>query len=93
MHARFEMLIEHRAPHQLEAWKADAVRLARRFQSLKIQVQTLDDIKDIPMYGQLTGACMNCQFADFCAVGRPVAVGQTMLRYDPWQPYEHAFAP
>lgn len=91
LHARFDMLIEHRAPHQLEAWKADAIRLARKFQSLRLEVQGLDDIKDVPMYGQLTNACSLCQFADFCAVGRPVSVGQSMLVHDVWSPYDHAF--
>lgn len=93
LHARFDMLIEHRAPHQLEAWREDAVRLARRFASLRAQVADLADVRAIPTYGQLTGACINCQFADFCAVGRPVEVGRAMLRYEPWSPFAHAFGP
>jgi len=92
LHAKFEMLIEHRAPHQTAAWREDAVRLARRFKALKATVTDLEDIKDVPTFGQLTGACILCQFADFCAVGRPVAAGRAMLRYEPWSPYEHAFS-
>lgn len=91
-HAKFDMLIEHRAPHQLEAWRQDAIRLARRFQSLKQQVQSLDDIANVPMFGQLTGACTMCQFADWCRVGRPVSTGSSMFEYDMWEPYKHALA-
>ncbi len=93
LHARFEMLIEHRAPHQLEAWKRDAITLARRFKDLKSRVVDLADIKgqDISMYGQLNGGCNLCQFADYCAVGRPETTGRAMLVHEPWSPYEHAF--
>lgn len=92
-HARFELLIEHRAPHQLEAWKADAITLARRFKDLKNRVTTLEDVagQSIPMFGQLNGGCGLCQFADYCAVGRPISVGKSMLVYEPWSPYAHAF--
>ena len=93
LHARFDMLIEHRAPHQLAAWQRDAIRLARRFQSLKLQVSELEHVNDQPQYGQVTGACSLCQFADYCAVGRPVATGKAILTYDPWSPFEHAFQP
>lgn len=94
LHARFDMLIEHRAPHQLEAWKADAVKLARRFRSLKEQVGSLEDVLNVPMTGQfVNGACGFCAFNDFCAVGRPPATGRLMFSYEPWSPFDHAFSP
>jgi len=86
MHAKFDMLIEHRAPHQLESWRQDAIRLARRYQSLKAQVQAIDDITEVPMYGQLNGACNLCAFADWCRVGRPIAAANAMMEYEPWEP-------
>lgn len=89
-HAKFDMLIEHRAPHQLEAWKADAIRLARQFQAMKAEIKTIEDIAKVPMFGQLTGACTLCQFADWCRVGRPMAAGKAMLAHEPWEPYKHA---
>lgn len=94
-HAKFEMLIEHRAPHQLESWKRDAIKLARKFKALKAMVSDLSDLEkqSIAQTGQLTGACMYCQFADFCAVGRPVAIGQSLMRYEPWSPFDHALTP
>ena len=90
LHARFDMLIEHRAPHQLDAWKRDAIRLARKFQSLKLRIQSLGQIDDVGQYGQLNGACTLCQFADYCAVGRPASMG-SVLTYNPWSPYDRAF--
>lgn len=94
LHAKFDMLIEHRAPHQLEAWKSDAVKLARRFRSLKEQVGSLEDVSEVAaMTGQFTNACGFCQFVDYCAVGRPPATGRLMFNHEPWSPYDHAFAP
>jgi hypothetical protein len=92
-HARFDMLIEHRAPHQLETWKRNAIKLARKFKALKLQADSLADIADVTMFGQLNGACSLCQFADFCAVGRPITTGEAILTYQPWSPYAHAFQP
>lgn len=92
-HARFDMLVEQRAPHQLTAWRDDAIRLARQFQALKAAVPTAEAVPNMPMQGQFTGACTWCQFRDFCGVGRPPAMTSTIMRYDPWSPYEHATAP
>lgn len=92
LHARFDLLIEHRAPHQLAAWADAARRLARRYADLCLRVGDLKDIATVPMLGQFTGACIECQFADFCSVGRPLQAGEAMLRHEPWSPFEHAFA-
>lgn len=91
LHARFDLLIEHRAPHQTAEWLQTARQLARRYADLVLRVSDLKSIADVRMRGQFNGACELCQFAPFCAVGRPVSVGETLMRFDPWSPYEHAF--
>jgi hypothetical protein len=92
LHCTADLVIEHRAPHQTAAWHESAVRLARRYAHLVAQVGSLNDISPVPMVGQFTGACVDCQFSGYCAVGRPQSVAEAIMRYDPWSPFDHAFA-
>lgn len=88
-HARTEMLIELRSPHELEEWRKTALHLARKFRDLCRMVPTLADLHKVRMQGQFTGACSDCQFNDFCRRGRPIAAANAMLRLEPWSPWDH----
>lgn len=92
-HARFEVLVTQRPPHLQEEWKATALSLARRYAQIRETVKSVKDIGKVRAEGQFTGACANCQFRVYCGEGRPIQAVRvdTLLRVEPWEPYEHAF--
>lgn len=77
-----------RTEEQFDEWKRTALMLARKYKEL---THLYTDIRHIPyvrMTGTFSGACRLCDFYDFCSVGRPVDSIPTMLRHDPWRPFE-----
>ena len=76
MHAEMELFPVSRTPQQIEAWRANAIQLARRYRARLERVRTAADLPMVPMEGQFAqggGVCRQCIAADFCALGRPAA--------------------
>lgn len=83
-----------RSDAQLEVWRDDAIRLARRFRELRALVPLdgapprVDRVHAVGMQGQWTGKCGFCDFKQWCRNGRQPAEVPTLLAWDPWQPFE-----
>lgn len=89
LHANSDLLIVHRTPEQIEAWKENALALARRFARLIKAFPTLDYMEFVPQEGWFNGLCGQCGFFDFCKTGRR---NMGMLVYDPWNPLDSSGA-
>lgn len=78
-----------RSAHEIETWERTAVRLAKRFLVLRARVKTAEDVRTLPMEGRFTRACRNCQFRDWCRMGRPKGAMKSFLHH-PWDPIARA---
>lgn len=88
LHVNTALVVTQRTPEQIKAWKRSALHLAGRFQVMKELYESPDELAKAPMEGTFTGACTYCEFKDFCRVGRPTNMLDSMLRHEPWKPYE-----
>ena len=90
MHAEMELFPVTRTPQQIEAWRVNAIALARRYRARLERVRTAADLPMVPMEGQFAqggGVCRQCMAADFCALGRPAAFVDSMFeRAGVWDP-------
>lgn len=86
MHMRSELLIYTRTPDQLEQWRQDAIRLAKRYRELCLTPDA--SLTSVPMEGTFHDACGFCNFSRFCDAGRPVHYIDAMLVNQPWRPFE-----
>ena len=90
MHAEMELFPVTRTPQQIEAWRVNAIALARRYRARLERVRTAADLPMVPMEGQFAqggGVCRQCVAADFCALGRPAAFVDSMFeRAGVWDP-------
>lgn len=78
-HRRVEVL---RTEGQLELWKQDAVRLARRYVRVLEVYGTEETMRLAPQEGLFLGmACQYCDLQEYCYYGRPEdAVGRLLVR-------------
>jgi len=91
LHVNAMLVVTQRSPKQIADWKATATMLAGRFQVMREQYgSTTDALAKAPMEGTFTGACQYCEFKDFCRTGRQVNMMKSMLKHEPWAPYETA---
>lgn len=90
LHAKFEMRVEPRAPHQLAAWRTEAERLAHTFKALTESVADAEGLASLSYRGLFNGTCSDCAYRDFCAMGRPAPYLATMTTHQEWKPLEHA---
>ena len=90
MHAEMELFPVTRTPQQIDAWRVNAIALARRYRARLERVRTAADLPMVPMEGQFAqggGVCRQCMAADFCALGRPAAFVDSMFeRAGVWDP-------
>lgn len=89
MHMNTQLLIYTRTATQLEQWRQDAIKLARRYRDLARNVKSLSDLTSVSMDGTFAGACGFCEFAKFCQAERSPSLEPSMLIYNPWQPFSH----
>lgn len=96
LHARGEVISTQRTEGQIADWRRSAIRLAKRYASLKGSVVGAETwmeqapiIQKTPQEGTFTSACRFCQFAEFCKTGRR---HRGMLVQRPWNPMERAEA-
>ena len=79
-----------RSPAQLYQWRQDAVRNARKYRDACEMYPELRDLAHAPMEGTFYDACRNCAFREWCSAERPLDLIDSMLVYDPWEPFAHA---
>lgn len=78
-HVHAEMTIVQRAPAALDEWRRTAIHLAERYRRLLELYGTEDAIGRVRTQGSFAGACMYCQYQDFCAAGRPLSLLPSLL--------------
>jgi len=86
-HSKAELLIYTRSLDQLDQWKTDAIRLARKYLALARATSKIEDIGSVAMQGTFHGACGFCDFKDFCGANRPLHMAKSMLIHKPWRPF------
>ena len=88
MHMKSELLIYTRTPDQLEQWRQDAIKLARRVRDLCSKPDP--SLTSVAMQGTFHDACGFCNFSRFCDAGRPTHYVAAMLTKQPWRPFDIA---
>ncbi|MAH44929.1 hypothetical protein CMI37_03820 [Candidatus Pacearchaeota archaeon] len=92
LHATYELIGPiTRSDAEIDEWRRTAIHLARRFRDLLRRFPTLDDLWRVRTQGKFHGSCAFCHFNDFCAVGRPMNLVDSMLRRERWEPFTYAF--
>lgn len=87
-HTKESLAITQRDPHEIEGWKRDAVRLAKKYRRLVAKYPTVESVSTAPQQGKFANACKFCDFKAYCEVGRPAAQIATMLKHEPWRAYD-----
>lgn len=87
-HTKFELFTTQRSPEDLENWRRDAIRLARRLKVLEKAYPGVEYIEYAPMEGKFNGGCTFCEFQNFCFYQRRVELVDSMLVEDVWRPWE-----
>jgi len=88
LHMKSQLLVYNRTQDQLDEWHATALELARRYRKLCTDSPTLDHVPQVRTQGTFHGACIFCDFKDYCAAGRPQdSTMGTLLLHEPWVPF------
>ena len=90
LHARSDIVLTQRTALQLEEWATTALDLTEKLVGIREAIKTHGDVRALPQEGLFNGSCRECEFADFCAVGRTPEAANAMLKHDPWEPFENA---
>lgn len=92
LHSEAKIFLVNRTPEMIQRWRRDAIILGRRFKELKALGKEKGEsvIKDLPMEGAFFNACMYCEFASFCAHGRPVESLKDLFVKDKWDPLSYS---
>jgi hypothetical protein len=86
-HVICDMPLKTRSPDQLDAWRASALALARRYAEMTSKYSTLESVAAAPMEGSFYyQGCKYCPFGDFCASGKPMQWADSLLIHSPWSP-------
>jgi len=87
-HVKADLFLTQRSPQQIEDWKADALRLAKRYARLveKADAEGLDCLPTLAQQGTFTGACRFCEFIGFCKSNRNPGLVTSMFKHEPWNP-------
>ena len=93
IHTNYELIGPiTRSESQIEAWKDTAIKLAREYRKLVRSYPTLEHVELVPQEGMFHQACAFCGFYDFCSVGRPLNLVDSLLVLEPWRPYSYSQA-
>ena len=90
LHATMEMVSVTRTPEVLDAWRQNAIMLAKRYRRMKRAFPALDYVEFVPQEGTFNNACRFCAFGDWCRSGRPLGFVEANFAIEPWEPYERA---
>ena len=83
LHCNYQLVGTHREPWALQAWYNTAMQQAQKLRWIVQNYSTVDAIPYIAMEGTMNGSCMFCDYAEFCAAGRPLNWIGTVLAYQP----------
>lgn len=87
LHMESQMLCYTRSGEQLNQWRRTAIALARRYRDIVAKAPTKEDVGNLLTEGAFYGACLFCDFKDWCGAGRPLNYVDSMLVYSPWRPF------
>jgi hypothetical protein len=91
LHLKSVILTVPRSPAQLSSWKRNAIALAKRYAALRADYPVLATAPLALQQGQFVyKGCSSCDFADWCAAGRPMSNVASMYRHEPWEPWKDA---
>ena len=91
LHAKMELMGPFaRTPAAIAEWKKSAIHLAKRYRELLIKYSDIQDLHYVRMQGTFANACGFCDFQNFCITGRPIEHIDSMLKYEPWSPFDEA---
>lgn len=83
LHVKHELWPVQRSPQQLEHWRVNAIKLARRYKDRLILAKP---VAEVPTEGEFNGSCAYCTNAEWCATGRQedqLAIRFTQRWWDP----------
>ena len=89
-HAQGLLMPITRSRHEIDAWERTAIGLTKKYIRLRRKVETIDDVRELPMEGRFIGNCSRCTFRDFCRLGRTKIAAAKFVKNE-WNPLEHAF--
>lgn len=88
LHVKQQLQPFDRGPEALEGWHRTAVALARRYRELCRRLPAMEDLHDALQEGMFWRECQWCEFKDFCESQRPLQYAHSVLRHEPWAPFE-----
>lgn len=89
-HIRFELLIYERSPEMIEAWKRDAIILARQFDVLRRAFPTVEHLPFARRNGAFNDSCTFCEFKKWCKVGFDAGMMNGLVESERWEPWATA---
>ena len=87
-HCVFQVFTYERTEDQLEAWKRDAIELAKMARTYMSVFQTIEMLRYAPRTGAFSESCIFCEVKDWCAAGFEPKMCEALTVYDPWTPWE-----
>lgn len=87
-HIENALLVTTRTREALAEWQRTAVSLVGKFKELQNMVGHVAHAVLLRQQGSFNGACVFCEFADWCAAGRPVEMAEAGFVVEPWAPWE-----
>lgn len=92
-HAKFELMGPFtRTPEAIAEWKKTAIHLAKRYKDLLVRYPDIEQLHYVRTQGKFFNSCGFCDFQEFCSVGRPLQYVNSMLKYEPWSPFNEAYS-
>lgn len=86
-HINFELLVYSRQDEMLEAWRKDAILLARHFDLLKRTFPSVEYLPFARRNGAFNDGCTFCEFKKWCAVGFSASMQTGLVVYEEWAPW------
>lgn len=94
LHCQSDLFPVQRTADELERWRTNAIRLARRYVSRLEQVTKLTAegrdvpwvLREVAQEGKLTGACAFCTHEEFCGTGQSALLLESRYTHRVWDP-------
>ncbi len=89
LHAHWELLVVSANALKKENWKREAIQTAKECMALLPAVRAvgIGNLRVWPQEGMWNNGCTFCEFADLCAGDCAPQLVETLLVYDPWEPW------
>lgn len=86
-HLVSELLMFSRSPEQMNAWKQDAIGIAKRARVMMQGFGAVELLKYAPRDGAFTDGCMWCEFRDWCRMGWNEDAQEAFVVEERWEPW------